>query len=461
VNPQIESAPASCPLAQRFEQVRAQSLRLAEPLSAEDCQAQSMPDASPVKWHLAHVTWFFETFVLEVFEPQFKPHNPAFRVLFNSYYNAVGNKHPRAQRGLLTRPSLVEVLDWRQAVDARVLHLLATPPSQANVSQKMSQIADLIELGLQHEQQHQELLLTDVKHLLFCNGLRPVYRKSWPLAQVAPVALRWLEFAGGVVQIGQDLADHTSPGKRFAFDNETPRHLQHLRPYALANRLVTHGEWLEFMQDGAYSDARWWLSAGWDWVNTHHVDAPLYWTQHTAGDASADWHSFSLHGEAPIDPHTPITHISYFEADAFARWKAATDPLCRGARLPTEFEWEAAAAPQEAALRSAGNFIESNALHPMPVARTPRDAADGQTSPLLQALGDVWEWTSSSYQAYPGFAPWAGAVGEYNGKFMVNQYVLRGGSCATPRDHIRASYRNFFPTDTRWQFSGLRLARSA
>ncbi len=455
MNPQTESAPASCPLGQRFTQVRAQSLRLAEPLSAEDCQAQSMPDASPVKWHLAHVTWFFETFVLEAFEPQFKPHNAAFRVLFNSYYNAVGAKHPRAQRGLLTRPSLADVLHWRQAVDARVLHLLAT--------QHSPKMADLIELGLQHEQQHQELLLTDVKHLLFCNSLRPVYRKSWPLAQVAPLALRWLEFAGGVVQIGQDLGDPNTAGKGvakgFAFDNETPRHPQHLRPYALANRLVTHGEWLEFMQDGAYSDVRWWLSAGWDWVCANHIDAPLYWTHNTADGATANWRSFSLHGEAPIDPHTPVTHISYFEADAFARWKAATDSFCQGARLPTEFEWEAAVAPQEAALKSAGNFIESNALHPMPVARTPRDAADGQTSPLLQALGDVWEWTSSSYQAYPGFAPWAGAVGEYNGKFMVNQYVLRGGSCATPRDHIRASYRNFFPTETRWQFSGLRLAR--
>ncbi len=441
------SSPQKNPLSRRFSQVRAHTLRLAQPLSAEDCQAQSMPDASPVKWHLAHVTWFFETFVLEAFEPHFKPHNPAFKVLFNSYYNAVGDKHPRPQRGLLTRPTLAEVLDWREAVDARVLEVLASSNHQPAAHR---QVTDLVELGLQHEQQHQELLLTDIKHLLSCNGLRPVYRSAWPLAQVAPVTLQWLEFAGGLSAIGCD-----SGHDGFVFDNETPRHQQYLRPYALANRLITHGEWLEFMQDGAYGDARWWLSAGWDWVRAQQIGAPLYWTHNTAGQGNAGWRSFTLHGEVPIDPHTPITHISYFEADAFARWKSATDSSCRGARLPTEFEWEGAVAPHESALRSAGNFVESGALHPMPVARAPRDFATG----LMQALGDVWEWTSSSYQPYPGYQPWAGAVGEYNGKFMVNQYVLKGGSCATPADHIRASYRNFFPTDARWQFSGLRLAR--
>jgi ergothioneine biosynthesis protein EgtB len=428
-------------LAARFTRVRAQSLALAAPLSAEDCQAQSMPDASPVKWHLAHTTWFFETFVLEAFEPCFAPFNPAFKVLFNSYYNAVGDKHPRPERGLLTRPTLAEVLCWREAVDARLMTLLAAGlPTGAT---------ELVELGLQHEQQHQELILTDVKHLLAKSGLAPVYRKAWPLAQVTPVALDWTAFEGGLVEIGVD-AGLAGAGTPFAFDNESPRHAVYLRPYQLANRLVTHGEWLAFVQDGAYADARWWLSAGWDWVQRERIDAPLYWRAPADG---GPWHSFTLHGAVPVDPHTPITHISYFEADAFARWKAATDPACSGARLPTEAEWEAATAPEAAVLQADANFVESGALHPMPVARVVSGTR------LLQAFGDCWQWTSSSYAPYPGFRPWGGAVGEYNGKFMVNQYVLRGGSCATPASHVRASYRNFFPAEARWQFSGLRLAR--
>lgn len=440
--PQFLPEAQASQLQQRYASVRSQTERLAAPLSAEDCQVQSMPDASPVKWHMAHVTWFFETFILEKFEIQFIPFNTAFRVLFNSYYNAVGDKHPRAQRGLLTRPSLCEVLAWRKQVDARMQALLANQPS--------AELLALVELGLQHEQQHQELLLTDVKHLLSCSALLPVYQKAWPLAAVAPVAAQWLHFEGGMVETG-----HAGAG--FAFDNETPRHSSYLAPYALINRLVTHGQWLEFMQAGGYSDARWWLSAGWDWVRAQGVNAPMYWSQPqghgvSRNDPHDGWHSFTLHGLVPIDPHTPIAHISYFEADAFARWKAATDSAYRGARLPTEAEWEAAVAPQCEQLAAAGNFAQSHALHPMPVAK--------QTTGLMQALGDVWEWTSSSYQAYPGYQAWEGAVGEYNGKFMVNQYVLRGGSCATPRGHIRATYRNFFPTDARWQFTGLRLAKT-
>ena len=419
-------------LAAHFLAVRAQTQRLAEPLSAEDCQVQSMPDASPVKWHLAHVTWFFETFVLERFEHDFKPFHPAFRVLFNSYYNAVGDKHPRAHRGQITRPSLAEVLAWRRQVDERVTALLAACETPA--------LAELVTLGLQHEQQHQELLLTDVKHLLAQNPLNPVYRGAWPLARVAPLPSTWLAFEGGTVEVG-----HAGDG--FAFDNETPRHAQLLRPYALANRLVTHGEWAAFVDDGGYRDPRWWLSAGWDWVQAGRVEAPLYWQ---AGEGGR-WDSFTLHGRVAIDDHTPVTHISFFEADAFARWKGATEQAFAGARLPTESEWEAAVAPAFAQLRAEGNFVESGALHPMPPARP----GEG----LVQALGDVWEWTASSYSPYPGYRPWAGAVGEYNGKFMVNQTVLRGGSCATPASHIRASYRNFFPTDARWQFTGLRLAR--
>ena len=426
--PQIEPSA----LARRYAQVRAQSLALAEPLSEADAQVQSMPDVSPAKWHLAHVTWFFETFVLERHERGFKPFHPRYRVLFNSYYNQVGDQHPRAQRGLVSRPSLAEVKAYRAQVDQRMAALLAASHDPM--------IDSLVELGLQHEQQHQELLLTDIKHVLSCNPLAPVYRASWPLATVAPLAMDWVGQAGGLVETGHD-------GDGFAFDNEAPRHTQHLRPYALGNRLVTHGEWAEFVADGGYTDPRWWLSAGWDWVRQQQIQTPLYWQR----EAGGGWASFTLHGLVPIDPHTPIAHVSYFEADAFARWASANRSAWRGARLPTEAEWEHAAQIQGAAGIAAGNFVESQALHPMPVARVGAGAR--------QLFGDVWEWTSSSYQPYPGFRAWDGVVGEYNGKFMVNQYVLRGGSCATPRSHIRASYRNFFPTDARWQFSGVRLAR--
>ncbi len=420
-------------LSQRFSQVRAQSLALAAPLSAEDCQVQSMPDASPVKWHLAHLTWFFETFILEPFEFGFVPFNAAYRVLFNSYYNSIGDKHPRAQRGMLTRPTLEEIKRWRANVDARICNLLAAAHD--------AKIDELVELGIQHEQQHQELLLTDVKHLLFCSPLQPVYAKAWPLASVTAAPAKWIAQSGGLTSIGYQ-------GEYFSFDNESPCHQLYLEPYALDNRLITHGEWLEFVNAGAYHDPQWWLSAGWDWVCAQGMRAPLYWQQ----DANGNWTSFTLHGRVRIDPHTPIVHISYFEADAFARWKSASNIAWRGARLPTEGEWEAAAKIQENEHLAQGNFANSFALHPMPVA-TLRDG-------LMQMMGDVWQWTSSSYSAYPGYRPWEGAVGEYNGKFMVNQYVLRGGSCATPRSHIRASYRNFFPTEARWQFTGLRLAKS-
>jgi ergothioneine biosynthesis protein EgtB len=423
--------PSTSTLAQRYAQVRERSLALAAPLSEGDAQVQSMPDASPTKWHLAHTTWFFETFVLERFERGFSPHHAAFRVLFNSYYRGVGEQHPRPQRGLVTRPGLDEVRAYRHAVDERMATLLRARAD--------AELAALVELGLQHEQQHQELILTDLKHLLSCNPLHPVYRKAWPLARVTPVALQWLPFPGGLVEIGHE-------GTAFAFDNESPRHAVALRPYALANRPVTHGEWLAFIEDGGYTEPRWWLAAGWDWRRANAVEAPAYW-QRDAGNA---WTSFTLHGRVPIDPHTPAVHISLYEADAYAHWRAAQDGV--PCRLPTEAEWEHAA-QRHATTLAHGNFVESDALHPMPPARS----AEGGVP--LQLFGDVWEWTASSYAPYPGFRPWAGAVGEYNGKFMVNQYVLRGGSCATPREHIRPSYRNFFPADARWQFSGLRLAK--
>jgi ergothioneine biosynthesis protein EgtB len=417
--------------AQRYAAVRGQTMHLAAPLSEADAQVQSMPDASPTKWHLAHTTWFFETFVLERFEPRFAPHHPAFRVLFNSYYQGVGEQHPRPQRGLVTRPGLAEVIGYRRAVDARVAALLQRESND--------ELLALVELGLQHEQQHQELILTDLKHLLSCNPLGPVYRPAWPLARVTTPALAWLPFEGGTGEIGHG-------GAGFAFDNESPRHRVLLRPYALANRPVTHGEWLAFIDDGGYTDARWWLAAGWDWRRANAIEAPAYWQR----DGTGGWTNFTLHGRVPIDPHTPVVHVSLYEADAYAHWRAAHDGV--PCRLPTEAEWEHAAA-QHATTAAQGNFVESGALHPMPPAR------DSDAGAPLQLFGDVWEWTTSSYAPYPGFRPWSGAVGEYNGKFMINQYVLRGGSCATPREHIRPSYRNFFPADARWQFSGVRLAQ--
>jgi len=413
----------------RFLQVRARTEALAAPLSPEDCQVQSMPDASPVKWHLAHVTWFFETFVLERFEADFKPFDPAYRVLFNSYYQAVGEQHPRAQRGLVTRPSLAGVLAWRAQVNARMAHLLAEPIHE--------ELKTLVELGLQHEQQHQELLLTDIKHLLSCNPLAPAYHASPPPAveTVERPPWVWMGFDGGLVEIGH-------AGEGFAFDNETPRHKVWLEPFELASRLVTQGEFAAFIADGGYRDPSWWLSAGWDWVQAQGRQAPLYWRQGASGAGS--WSVFTLHGEVALDDATPVVHLSHFEADAFARWA--------GARLPTEAEWEHAAtcAPDDGP--ALANLADRGVFHPLPAAAEP-------VRGLQQLFGDVWEWTSSAYAPYPGYRPWAGAVGEYNGKFMCDQYVLRGGSCATPADHIRASYRNFFPTGACWQFTGLRLAR--
>jgi len=400
-------------LSTAFEHVRQRSLHLAEPLTAEDCCAQSMPDASPVKWHLAHTTWFFETFILEPREPGFRPVDPAYRVLFNSYYNGVGARHPRARRGLLTRPSLTEVQAYRAIVDARLLRLLAAAPDD-------SELAALVELGLQHEQQHQELILTDVKHLLSCNPTYPAYVDA-PLPASGPVAPQaWIEFDGGLAEIG-----HGAQG--FAFDNELPRHRQYLEPFALASRLVTNGDYLEFVEAGGYRDPSLWLSDGWDLVANGTLAAPLYWVNDGAG-----WHEFTLHGLLPLDPDRPVTHVSLYEADAYAHW--------RGARLPTEAEWEFAARD---AMLACGD------LHPR---------AAGSAG-LAQMFGECWQWTTSSYTPYPGFVPAAGALGEYNGKFMVNQYVLRGSSCATPHGHARASYRNFFPAGARWQFTGIRLAR--
>ena len=418
-------------LAQRFTHVRRQTERLAAPLSPEDCQLQSMPDASPTKWHLAHLTWFFETFVLEQYETDFKPFDASFRVLYNSYYNGIGARYPRAQRGLVSRPGLAGVLDYRAAVDERVQAVLAKRGDDAA-------LANLITLGLQHEQQHQELLLTDIKHALSFNAPQGAYAQRWPLARTAPQPVRWHRYAGGLVNHGFDAAQDGA----FAFDNETPQHRCYVQPFALASRLVTNGDFMAFMADDGYQRPELWLAMGWDWVQSSAAEVrcmPLYWTQDSDG-----FHNFTLQGTVSIDPNTPVCHLSYFEADAFARWS--------GARLPTEFEWELAARAAKVIQPTAGNFVESQAFHPLPLQTTPTDGP-------AQLFGDVWEWTSTNYTPYPGYQPWAGLVGEYNGKFMCNQFVLKGGSCATPHSHIRASYRNFFPPDAQWQFSGLRLAR--
>jgi ergothioneine biosynthesis protein EgtB len=423
-----EAGPDRSALALRFASVRQASLALAAPLSPEDCQVQSMPDASPTKWHLAHVTWFFETFLLERFDPGFKPFDPAFRILFNSYYQGVGEQFPRARRGLVTRPSLAEVKRYRAHVDDAMQALLAARAGDAEVEA-------LVALGLQHEQQHQELLLTDIKHALSFNPVSSAYARRWPMAQVQPQPMRWFGYAGGLVELGHAAAEDGG----FCFDNETPRHRAWTEPFDIASRPATYGDFLAFIEDGGYTRPELWLSMGWDWVQSGARSAPLYWRRD--GDR---WLSHTLQGTVDIDTRTPVCHLSYFEADAFARWS--------GARLPTELEWELAAR----ALRRAapGNFADRGAFHPLPHTAPVHDEP-------VQMFGDVWEWTQSAYLPYPGYRPLPGAVGEYNGKFMCNQFVLRGGSCATPPSHVRASYRNFFPPEAQWQFSGVRLARDA
>jgi ergothioneine biosynthesis protein EgtB len=408
-------------LADRLRAVRAASRTLAAPLTPEDAMVQSMPDASPAKWHLAHTTWFFETFVLARAERSFRPFHERYGYLFNSYYEAVGPRQPRPHRGLLSRPPLEEVLRYRTQVDERldrVLHGLAPD------------LLDVVEVGIAHEEQHQELLLTDVKHAFGSNPLRPAYRPdAGAVTGARAPPLEFLPGEGGPFEMG-------APADVFAFDNERPRHRAWMTPHALGSRLVTSGEWREFMEDGGYRRADLWLSDGWAAVQRNGWEAPLHWER----DRDGAWTVFTLGGMRPLDAATPVVHVSYYEADAFARWA--------GARLPTEAEWERAAS----AGGGPGTFLEDGRLHPAPA---PAGAGPAQL------LGDAWEWTQSAYAPYPGFRPLSGALGEYNGKFMVSQLVLRGGSCASPRAHLRWSYRNFFPPDARWQFTGLRLARDA
>jgi ergothioneine biosynthesis protein EgtB len=407
----------STKLGSRFRLVRGATLALAEPLSPEDYVVQSMPDASPAKWHLAHTTWFFEEFVLQHAVPGYKFLDEQFRYLFNSYYNSIGPMHSRPHRGLLSRPTVEQVMAYRERIDERMQTLLQR--------QDLSpEVVSVITIGLNHEQQHQELLLTDIKHLFSCNPLLPAYVREKTAAARPAAALEFRNFDGGLIDIG-----HSGDG--FSFDNELPRHRTYTDAFRLANRAVTNGEYLEFVRAGGYEDPIHWLSDGWTTVQKEGWKRPIYWTPSLEEE-------FTLTGLRELNPASPVCHVSYYEADAFARWA--------GARLPSETEWELAA--KDVALR--GNFVENRRWHPE------APAQDGQ---LLQMFGDVWEWTQSAYAPYPGFKAAEGALGEYNGKFMVNQLVLRGGSCATPASHIRATYRNFFNPSARWQFTGLRLAR--
>jgi ergothioneine biosynthesis protein EgtB len=407
-----------------YQSVRETSQSLAARLSDADATVQSMPDASPAKWHLAHTTWFFETIVLLAFYPGYRVFNEKFNFLFNSYYNSIGARHPRPKRGLLTRPSLDEIYDYRAHVDKAVARLIEKRVSP--------QARELIELGCHHEQQHQELLLTDILHLFAQNPLGPAY-KSAELLVVEPDGSNQLAFVtqpGGLVEVGHD-------GEGFAFDCEAPRHKTFIEPFRLADRLVTNREWIEFVEAGGYRNPLLWLSDGWAKVQADGWTMPLYWNERE----NKDYWTMTLRGAQPVDPAAPVCHISYFEADAYATWV--------GRRLPTEFEWESAAED----LAPTGNFLDTERLRPRPAS-----PADGG---VRQMFGDVWEWTRSSFAPYPRFKPAEGAVGEYNGKFMCGQFVLRGGSCVTPASHMRPTYRNFFPPDARWQFSGLRLAEEA
>jgi ergothioneine biosynthesis protein EgtB len=419
------SLDATRAMIERYRHVRAFTVSLCETLEPEDTVVQTMPDVSPTKWHLAHTSWFFETFLLAPHLSGYRSPHPLYAYLFNSYYVAVGERHYRPHRGLLSRPALREVGDYRRHVDVHMERLLEDGIS--------AELEGVLVLGLNHEQQHQELILTDIKHVLAANPLGPVFRTPAgaprEAATTAPIAWRAIE--GGVRDLGHD-------GEGFAYDNEGPRHRVHLAPFALASRLVTNGEYRAFMDDGGYARPELWLDLGWHTRTAEGWEAPLYWERR-----DGDWWMFTLSGIRRVADDEPVCHMSYFEADAFARWS--------GRRLPTEFEWEAVAG----GVPIAGNFADSGALHPRPAARA------AQPDAPAQLYGDAWEWTQSHYSPYPGYRPPAGAIGEYNGKFMCNQFVLRGGSCATPAGHVRRTYRNFFPPDARWQFTGIRLADDA
>ena len=412
----INSAATS--LIEDFRTIRQATNDLCDPLEIEDYGVQTMPDVSPPKWHLAHTSWFFETFLLKPYLKDYREYHPDYVRLFNSYYEQVGEYHPRPQRGLLSRPTVKQIYAYREHVDAAMLQLLTqiTHPEWTHIESRSI-------IGLNHEQQHQELLLTDIKHIFASNPLRPVYREL-PQAVGSAMDLQWIDQAGGLIEIGAD-------GNTFAYDNERPRHQVFLQPFKLASRPVTNAEYLDFINDGGYTRPELWLSEGWKAIKECHFNAPLYWEQR-----ENEWWHMTLSGMQLLNQDAPVCHVNYFEADAYANWA--------GKRLPTEAEWESVAAN----LPILGNLRDQGFLQPQP----------GQTTGMQQLFGDVWEWTQSAYNPYPGFRSPTGALGEYNGKFMCGQYVLRGGSCVTPADHIRASYRNFFYPWDQWQFSGIRLA---
>jgi ergothioneine biosynthesis protein EgtB len=411
-------------IAERFRGVRARTEAICAPLEVEDYVVQPIIDVSPPKWHLAHTSWFFENFLLSELQPGYEPFHPLYAYLFNSYYILSGKFHPRVDRGNLSRPTVTDVYRYREHVTKSVLDLLSSADEAT-----LARAAEVITLGMNHEEQHQELLLTDIKYILSCNPLEPVFKSRDEVASQPLPPLGWLEFAGGITEAG-----YVKQDDGFCFDNELPRHRVLLNDYRIASRLVTNGEYTAFMADGGYERPELWLSDGWATVQSEGWRSPLYWE-----NRDGDWHSFTLSGVRKVDANEPVVHVSHYEADAFARWA--------GKRLPSEFEWEHAAE----SLPVAGNLYESGIFHPAPA------TADGPS----QFYGDVWEWTQSAYLPYPGFKPLPGAVGEYNGKFMSSQMVLRGGSCATPAKHVRASYRNFFQPFHRWQFMGLRLAEDA
>ncbi len=423
-SPLSNQAASSAYFVERYKSVRNFTEHLCEPLVSEDYVIQSMPDVSPTKWHLAHVSWFFETFLLFPAVPDYKSLHPKYAYLFNSYYNTLGERHSRPKRGLISRPTVEETYAYRRYVDERVLELLEKLDER-----RLAEFAPIITLGLHHEQQHQELIVTDVKHVLSGDPLYPIYRAREPVSVSSVPPVEWVSFPEGIYWIGHE-------GDGFAFDNEGPRHRQFVQSFQLASRLVTNGEYLAFMEDSGYENPLLWLSEGWATVQQEEWKAPLYWEKR-----DGRWWMMTLSGLREVDPAEPVCHVSYFEADAYARWADA--------RLPTEAEWEVAA--QDVPIE--GNFVESGLYHPAPLNAS---STDGK---LAQMYGDVWEWTQSSYAPYPNFKPGPGAIGEYNGKFMCNQYVLRGGSCATSLSHIRSTYRNFFPSNAQWQFMGIRLAK--
>lgn len=408
-------------LASRYRAVRQRTEHLCATLQKEDYVVQTMEDVSPTKWHLAHTTWFFETFLLRAHAASYREFHPRYAYLFNSYYVQAGERHCRDKRGYLSRPTVSEVFAYRAYVDEHMVRLIEHSDEPARAV-----LAPLVEVGLNHEQQHQELLLTDIKHVLSVNPLRPVFREIEGRPEHPIPPLVWHAFDEGLYEIGHD-------GEGFAFDNEGPRHRVYVQPFELASRLVTCGEYLDFIRDGGYERPELWLSMGWATVRERGWREPFYWEP----DGQGGYVHFTLTGERPVDPDEPACHLSYFEADAFARWA--------GARLPTEAEWEVAA--QTASL--GGSYVDAGWMHPV------RASGEG----IVQLFGEVWQWTRSQYEPYPGYAPVEGALGEYNGKFMCNQFVLRGASCATSRSHARHTYRNFFPPDACWQFTGLRLAR--